>query len=75
MVKEKSKLEDKYRCKIIVKPGNHILKNKIITDRETSEIKENIILHHIREEESNNNLGTNEEHLDNKKRKYRAAYG
>jgi hypothetical protein len=53
-------------AKLLLNRKNHILKNEIITDIETSETKENITLHHTREEESNNNLGTNKENLENK---------
>jgi hypothetical protein len=73
MEKEKSRFEDKHRCRIIVKPESYILKNKKNTAIETDKIKENVRPHmqdntkdHVREEGNNNHVGTNEEHLENK---------
>jgi hypothetical protein len=56
----------------LLNQNKYILKNKTITDIEIDEIKENI-RHHTQDntenniiEENNSNLGTNEEHLENK---------
>jgi hypothetical protein len=60
-------------AKLLLNQKNYISKNKKITDIEINEIKENIRHHkqdntenNITEEENNRNLGTNEEHLENK---------
>jgi hypothetical protein len=73
MTTEKIRFKDKHRGKIIVNPEkNYILRTKNI-DTETAEIEKRIRSHiedntedHIREEETNNNLDTGEEHIKGK---------
>jgi hypothetical protein len=68
-----SNLKTNIDSKLLLNQKNYILKNKKITDIEIDEIRKNIrrdtqdnAENNIREGENNSNVGTNEEHLENK---------